>query len=149
MIHTPNAPVQFRDATLADIGAMSAIRLAVRENALTDPKRVTVRMYEDYLDRLGHGWVGTVNGKVVGFSYAAKQDNTIWALFVAPECEGRGVGAALLKLAANWLFQSGAGTVSLCTAANTRADRFYSAQGWRRGDMENATDVIYTMSQNY
>ena len=46
--------VIFRQACLEDIPAMSKIRLAVTENALSDPSRITQQMYEDYL---GHGSV--------------------------------------------------------------------------------------------
>lgn len=45
----------FRPATVADIPAMSRIRLAVTENVLSDPSRVTEQMYRDYLEPLGRG----------------------------------------------------------------------------------------------
>ena len=47
----------FRRAASADIAAMSALRLAVRENVLSNPGLVTRAMYEDFLERLGRGWV--------------------------------------------------------------------------------------------
>ena len=98
----------FRRATSHDIPAMSAIRLAVRENVLSNPNRITAQMYEDYLDLLGRGWVAEIDGRVVGFSYANKTDASIWALFIAPEYEGRGLGKRLLDLATGWLFEQGA-----------------------------------------
>ena len=137
----------YRQATSADIPAMSVIRLAVKENALTNPLAITQQMYEDYLDKLGRGWVCELDGSIVGFSYADKQDDSIWALFIAPEYEGHGIGKALLKLAVDWLFVSGASAISLGTTANTRADRFYLAQGWMRGDMKNAKEVGYTLQR--
>ena len=137
--------LQFRAATTADIPAMSAIRLAVRENRLNNPARVTTQMYEDYLERLGRGWVCEQNGEIIGFSYAEQADGSIWALFVDPEKEGLGAGAPLLKLATDWLFAQGHKTVTLGTAANTRADRFYLAQGWTRGEMKDAVEVFYTL----
>jgi hypothetical protein len=30
----------------------------------------------DYLDKLGRGWVGELDGRIVGFSYADRQDNS-------------------------------------------------------------------------
>ncbi len=135
----------FRRATAADIAAMSAIRLAVTENVLRNPGRITVQMYHDYLELLGRGWVCTSNGAVVGFSYAARADASIWALFVHPLHEGRGIGKQLLALAADWLFEGGADVVTLGTSANTRADRFYSAQGWQRGAMKDAVEVVYAL----
>ena len=135
----------FRRATTADIREMMEIRLAVKENTLSDPSIITYQMCEDYLEQLGRGWCCEVDGKILGFSYAAKADASIWALFVRPEYEGQGVGAPLLKLATEWLFSLGNAQVKLSTSANTRADRFYLAQGWQRGSMKNAVEVIYTL----
>lgn len=78
---------------------MSAIRLSVTENVLSDPARVTVQMYKDYLDKDGRGWVAEVDGKVARFSYADRAHASIWALFVSPGYEGLGLGTALLDLA--------------------------------------------------
>jgi len=135
----------FRRATLADIPAMSRIRLAVRENALSDPERITGQMYRDYLDALGRGWVAELEGELIGFSYADRTDGSIWALFVDPLREGLGAGKRLLRLAADWLFEIGFDEVRLGTAANTRADRFYAAQGWTREGMKNAVEVAYRL----
>ncbi|XLZ72846.1 GNAT family N-acetyltransferase [Massilia sp. SR12] len=138
--------LHFRRATASDIPAMTAIRLGVRENTLSDPGRITQQMYEDYLERLGRGWICERDGVVIGFSYAAREDHSIWALFVAPGHEGLGAGKQLLLLAAEWLFACGALAVKLATAANTRADRFYQAQGWQRGAMKNAIEVGYLLA---
>ena len=136
-----------RRATLEDIPSMSEIRLAVKENVLSNPARVTHQMYVDYLELSGRGWVCESNGAIIGFSYAATEDSSIWALFVRPECEGVGAGKALLALAADWLFSLGNETVTLGTAANTRADRFYLRQGWSRGEMKDAVEVYYYLSR--
>lgn len=139
------SPLHFRPAVSADIPAMSVIRLAVRENVLNNPARVTTQMYEDYLDRLGRGWVCEQGGEIIGFSYAAQADASIWALFVSPGKEGLGAGASLLRLATDWLFAQGHALVTLGTEANTRADRFYLAQGWARGEMKDEDEVFYTL----
>ncbi len=141
------ANLHFRPAVKADIPAMSAIRLAVRENVLNNPGRVTTQMYEDYLEKLGRGWVCELEGEIIGFSYAEMADGSIWALFVSPDKEGLGAGAPLLKLATEWLFSQGHQTVTLGTAADTRADRFYLAQGWVRGEMKDAVEVFYTLQR--
>jgi GNAT superfamily N-acetyltransferase len=145
---TSIAPDQaiLRQATGADIPAMSAIRLAVTENVLSNPARITPQMYEDYLEKLGRGWVAEIDGRITGFAYADRTDATIWALFVAPGYEGRGLARALLALATQWLFGLGAGEITLSTAADTRADRFYAAQGWARTGMKNAIEVGYSLS---
>jgi GNAT superfamily N-acetyltransferase len=138
-----NSSATFRQANIDDIPAMSTIRLSVRENRLGDPARITRQMYVDYLERLGRGWVAELHGEIAGFCYADRQDASIWALFIAPEHEGRGCAKRLLALAVDWLFELGNDEVRLSTAANTRADRFYAAQGWIRGAQAGAADVRY------
>lgn len=137
--------MNFREATLADIPALSEVRLSVRENVLSDPGRITREMYESYLRDAGRGWLCEDGGEVVGFSVASKADASIWALFVRPSHEGRGVGKRLLRLAAGWLFEQGAAAVTLSTAPRTRADEFYARQGWRRGGLTPGGEVCYRL----
>ncbi|MGO4379202.1 GNAT family N-acetyltransferase [Pseudoduganella sp. RAF53_2] len=140
-----NSEIRYRQANADDIPAMSAIRLMVRENVLRNPAAITPQMYLDYLSKLGRGWVGELDGRIVGFSYADRQDNSIWALFIHPDFEGRGIGTALLHLATGWLFAEGARRIALGTTPDTRADRFYKALGWVRGEMRNAGEVEFTL----
>ena len=137
--------LRLRRAVEDDIPTMMRIRFAVRENRLSDPARVTPAMCSDYLDKLGRGWVAELDGEIIGFSYADRTDASIWALFVDPAHEGRGAGKQLLRLAADWLFEIGHDEVRLGTQANTRADRFYAAQGWTRGDMKDEVEVWFTL----
>lgn len=127
---------------------MSSIRLAVRENILRDPSKVTMQMYRDYLDRDGCAWVCERGQKIVGFSYAAVADHSIWALFVDPEHEGFGAGKKLLSLACDWLFAQGAEQIQLSTSKNSRADYFYQAQGWQRIELTSSQDVKYLLRKN-
>lgn len=133
-----------RQAEHLDIPAMSRIRLAVTENVLSNPARVTTQIYEDYLEKSGRGWVAEADGEIVAFCYAASADASIWALFVQPGFEGRGLAKALLGRAVEWLFERGHDTVHLSTGAGTRADRFYAAQGWTRSPL-GASDAAYTL----
>ena len=59
-----------RPALLEDIPAMHALRLAVRENRLSDPSRVTQADYERRLAKPGASWVAEVNGSIAGFAIA-------------------------------------------------------------------------------
>jgi GNAT superfamily N-acetyltransferase len=136
-----------RRASVDDIPAMSRIRITVRENALSHPGRITEAMYRDYLDALGRGWVAELDGAIIGFSYAARTDSSIWALFVDPGHEGLGAGQQLLRLVVDWLFAIGNDEVRLGTAAGTRADRFYAAQGWRREAAKDAVEAMFRLSR--
>jgi GNAT superfamily N-acetyltransferase len=138
--------VLLRRATQADIPAMSRIRLSVTENVLRDPGRINVAMYEDFLERSGRGWVAEADGAIVGFSYADNANASIWALFIQPGQEGRGLGKALLDQATAWLFEQGHERIRLTTGAGTRADRFYAAQGWQREPV-SATEIAYTLAR--
>ena len=135
----------FREARADDIAAMLEIRLAVQENALSDPARVTHQMCLDYLDAPGHAWVCCDDEQILGFAYAIARDASIWALFVRPGHEGRGIGKELLRLAVNWLFVQGCQELRLSTTINTRADDFYRFQGWARGEWVGEGEVAYRL----
>lgn len=141
----------FRAATAADIAGMSVVRLAVRENRLSNPARITPAMYADHLGPLGRSWVCERAGRIVGFSAAALprdgRDASIWALFVLPDEEGHGIGRRLLTLATDWLFAQDAPRVVLGTAAATRADAFYARAGWQRGRMRDDVEVEFVLDR--
>lgn len=137
--------MNYRIAVEADIPAMSAIRLAVLENRLRDPSRITTQMYVDYLERTGRSWVCEVDGAVAGFACADKTDASIWALFISPASEGRGIGKRLLALMTDYLFSLGHHTLLLWTGAGTRADAFYQAQGWQRGVPDASGEIQYVL----
>jgi GNAT superfamily N-acetyltransferase len=125
-----------RIATSADIGEMHRIRLAVPENRLSDPSRVTPAHYRAMLETRGRGWVyedPSAANAIVGFAVADNATRNIWALFVQPGYEGRGIGRALHDAMVDWLFAVGDSPIWLTTDENTRAARFYAAAGWIPG----------------
>jgi len=135
----------FREAAYNDIPHMTRIRLAVTENVLRDPTRITPQMYADFLEKDGRGWVALVDDEIVAFSYANKIDGSIWALFVDPRFEGQGLGKELLTRASGWLFSLGFRRVTLSTGARTRAAQFYTRLGWRPAPSSN-DDVIFVLN---
>lgn len=137
----------FREATIEDISALSEVRLSVQENVLSNPNRITREMYETYLCEAGKGWLCEVDGEVVGFSVASSKDASIWALFVKPTHEGRGIGRRLLHLATKWLFEMGVTSIVLSTGVGTRADRWYERQGWKRGETKLDGEVWYRLDK--
>ena len=137
----------FRLANVHDIPAMSRIRLAVTENVLRDPTRITLQMYADFLEKDGRGWVALVDGEIVAFSYANRIDGSIWALFVDPRYEGQGLGKQLLSLATAWLFSLGFTQVTLSTGTRTRAAQFYKRLGWRLASSDG-DDAIFVLDQS-
>ena len=134
----------FREAAFDDIPYMTRIRLAVTENVLRDPTRITPQMYADFLEKDGRGWVALVDGDIVAFSYANRIDGSIWALFVDPRFEGQGLGKALLARATGWLFSLGFTRVTLSTGTHTRAAQFYTRLGWRLAS-SSASDSVFAL----
>jgi GNAT superfamily N-acetyltransferase len=109
---------------------MHRVRCAVRENALTDPARVTEASYAPYV-AAGTTWVAvTGDGRIAGFASLDLADASVWALFVAPGHEGAGIGRALHDTLLAHATQRGIKRLSLTTARGTRAERFYGEAGW-------------------
>ena len=119
-----------RLATVADIDGMHRVRLAVRENRLSDPGRITAADYRAALETLGRGWVIEAQGQIVAFAIAYAS-GSLWALFVDPAHEGRGHGRALHAAMVEWLWSLGLRRLWLTTAPGSRAEGFYSRLGWQ------------------
>jgi GNAT superfamily N-acetyltransferase len=118
-----------RRAVHADEARIFEIRFAVRENRLLTPTRVTSADVSWFIDHAGI-WLWDEDGVVKGFSASDTRDGSIWALFVDPEYEGRGIGRALLQAALVPLCQAGYSVAKLSTDRGTRAEQFYRRFGW-------------------
>lgn len=121
--------MHLRLATPADFSACHRVRMAVRENRLSDPSRITEADYTRALTTDGRGWLVEEADAVLGFAVAYTSGH-IWALFVDPAHEGRGIGQRLHAAMTDWLWDSGLQQARLSTEAGTRAQAFYLAQGW-------------------
>jgi len=143
-----------REATVNDIPAIQNVRHTVRENVLSDPSLVPDSAVEDYLTRRGKGWVCERNKVVVGFAIADLQDHNIWALFLRPEAEGKGIGKALHNRMLDWYFSQTNETVWLSTAPKSRAEGFYRKMGWTetgqygKGEIRFEMDAATWQAQN-
>ena len=124
-----------REATTDDIEQMHLVRNSVRENVLSNPALVTEEDYVDYITRRGKGWVCEVHGKIVGFAIADLDHNNIWALFLHPEWEGKGIGKKLHDAMLHWYFSQTKTAVWLGTAPHTWAEQFYRKMGWMQTGM--------------
>lgn len=136
--------MSIRPATLADIPQLQRIRRAVRENALSDPALVSDENYVQFLLH-GAGWVAEEDGTVAGFAIADLKGHNIWALFVDPAFERRGLGRLLHDAMLDWYFSQTAETVWLSTAPGTRAEGFYRRAGWREAGMYGKGELRFEM----
>ena len=94
----------FREAVLEDIPQIQIVRNSVKENMLSNPALVTDKDCEEYLMRRGRGWVCEIEDSIAGFSIVDLKDKNIWALFVHPAFEGKGIGKKLHDIMLNWYF---------------------------------------------
>jgi len=122
-------PLNLRRATCDDIERIFEIRFAVHENRLSDPSRVTRADCVWFITNPGI-WCWEDRGAIVGFSAADPRDGTIWALFVDPGHEGKGIGQALIDAACQTLRDAGHRMATLTTEPRSRAERFYVRNGW-------------------
>ncbi|HEX9963886.1 MAG TPA: GNAT family N-acetyltransferase [Allosphingosinicella sp.] len=123
--------MRIRAARAADIEAMHAVRLGVAENRLSDPERITPACYRPYVEQ-GAAWVAETERGLAGFAILDVAAASVWALFVAAEAEGMGIGRALHARLLEAALEQGLERLSLTTAPGTRAERFYREAGWTR-----------------
>lgn len=145
--HTrPAYTMTIREAVPADIQAMHDIRLRVRENQLSDPSVITERDYHDFMSRRTRSWVCEVDGVLAGFTMVDEEEQNLWALFVAPEQESKGIGRALHEAMLAWYFTHNE-KLKLSTAPNTRAERFYRQAGYTAIGTTPSGEVIFERSR--
>ncbi|RSK36082.1 GNAT family N-acetyltransferase [Hymenobacter metallilatus] len=137
----------YRPAHPADIPALTEVRFAVRENVLRNRTLVTEADYRDYLTRRGKGWLAEDAGRVVGFAIADVQAHNIWALFVHPDFDQRGIGKALHHLLLSWYFAHTSHPIWLSTSPGTRAEEFYRRQGWQDTGRTSSGEVRFEMTK--
>jgi GNAT superfamily N-acetyltransferase len=122
--------VLLRVARRDDVPAIQRVRHAVRENRLVS-RVIGDDEVIDHLERLGRGWVVTVQGQVVAFAIGDASNANIWALFADPAHERRGYGRRLHDEMVAWMFAQGLASIWLTTEPATRAEGFYRRAGWR------------------
>lgn len=136
----------YREATISDIKQIQIVRNAVKENRLSDPNLVPDEDVEDFLFNRGKGWVCEINHQIVGFAIADLVEDNIWALFVDPDFDQRGIGKKLQELMLDWYFKQNKKSVWLGTAPGTRAEKFYTRTGWIQIGTHGKGEVKFEMT---
>ena len=140
--------MHFKEASISDIYQIQIVRNSVNENQLSNPALVTDADCEDFLFVRGKGWICEVDTIIVGFAIVDLQENNIWALFVTPANAEKGIGKKLHSIMLNWYFKQTQQTVWLGTAPNSRAEIFYTKQGWTKVGMHGNNEVKFEMTFN-
>ena len=137
-----------RNATIADFEELHRVRMLVRENQLSDPTKVTFEHYAEMLEKHDSGWLCELEGQVVGFAIADVASSSIWALFVLPAFEGKGVGKRLHDIMVNWCFDYAAlDKLWLTTDPATRAEAFYLKAGWQSMGLDESGEMRFELSK--
>ncbi len=136
----------YREATVADITQISVVRLAVKENVLSNRALVTNEDYINYLTINGKGWVCETNGQIAGFAIADLPGHNVWALFIDPEFAGQGIGKHLHNMMLDWYFKQTDHTIWLGTGFNTKAETFYRMQGWAEAGLNGTKETRFEMT---
>lgn len=135
-----------RFANVEDIPQLQFIRGAVKENILNNPLLVS---YNDYLSLItegGKGWVHQHQNTITGFAIVDIQKNNIWALFVHPDHENKGIGRLLHDEMLSWYFQNQQQPLWLTTAMGTRAEQFYRLSGWEQIGINASNEIIFEIT---
>ena len=135
-----------REATTADIPQIQVVRNSVKENMLSDPALVPDKDVEDYIHNRGKGWVCEINGNIAGFAIVSVKDHNVWALFIQPGHDKKGIGKRLHEEMMNWYFSQTNEVIWLGTAPNTRAEAFYRKAGWREAGLHGKGEIKFEMT---
>lgn len=136
----------YRPINQSDIDALYEVRMSVLENQIADqsmiPRELVVEVLND-----GGSYACLHQEHIVGFSMATAS-GSIFALFVRPEYEGKGIGKTLLNMMLDYLKTKGVSKATLTTQPKSRADQFYQLQGWIRGEINTEGDVEFHYDLN-
>jgi GNAT superfamily N-acetyltransferase len=135
-----------REARISDIQQIQIVRNTVKENRLSNPALVTDEDCKNYLTNRGRGWVCENENKIVGFAIVDLLDHNVWALFVDPDFEGRGIGKRLHDDMLDWYFNQTKMKIWLGTAPKTRAERFYRKAGWKEVGVHGHGEIKFEMT---
>lgn len=136
----------FREALIKDIQEIQMVRNAVKENMLSDPRKVTDKDVEDYITNRGKGWVCEMNNSIIGFAIVSVTDHNVWALFIHPGFEKKGIGRILHDKMMDWYFSQTDEIIWLSTEPGTRAETFYRIAGWRESGIHGRGEIKFEMT---
>ena len=138
----------FREALITDIPQIQLVRNSVTENTLSDPALVPDKDVADYIINRGKGWVCEIDKTVVGFAIVSVTDNNVWALFIQPGNDKKGIGKKLHEIMMDWYFANTDKTIWLSTSPGTRAEQFYRKAGWQEIGIHGKGEIKFEMTED-
>ncbi len=125
---------------------MHTIRLAVKENVLSNPLAITENDYVEFITTKGKGWVCEHNEQILGFAIVDFKDHNVWALFVDPNHERMGIGNRLHAIMIDWYFSHYTEKLHLGTAPYSKAEKLYIKAGWKEIGTEKNGDIRFELN---
>ncbi len=136
--------ITIRTARMTDVETIFDVRTSVTGNHLSREdlrqRGITETVVADMIEKRLCAWVATENDKTIGFSMILPDEGSLFAAFVLPEYQGKGVGRRLVLLAEQELFKH-CEVAWLETDKNSRAAKFYLQLGWGNKKMINGNDI--------
>lgn len=137
-----------RVATVGDIEALFEIRTSVVQNHLSREQMTELgiipQVLADSINEAPCAWIAEVQGKPAAFSMVDLAEGEVFAMFVLPAYENRGLGRLLMAVAEQALFEHHE-EIFLITdgRGDVRANGFYQRLGWSVIDDVDGDDVRY------
>lgn len=137
-----------RPATEADIDTLFDIRTSVTQNHLSMEQLaelgITAAALAEAVRSGPCAWIAELDGVAAGFAMVDAEAGEVFALFVRPPFEGRGLGRLLMDEAERTLFRHH-DRIWLVTDGHEhiRANGFYLRQGWTFACRVDERDVRY------
>jgi GNAT superfamily N-acetyltransferase len=135
-----------REAQIKDIPSLKVVRNAVLENTLSDPSLISDADYQAHILSKGKAWVCEMNNQITGFVMVDLIKHNVWALFVHPDFEKKGIGLQLHDVMLDWYFLQTDTHLRLGTEVNTRAESFYRKAGWKAIGHESNGEILFEMT---
>lgn len=124
---------QIRPALVSDVPHLFRLRTSVNENHLSVEQLAQMGITEETVAGMiaasPCAWVAVVGDQPVGFSMIDMDEASLFAAFVLPTHQGRGLGRKLVLAAEEKLFECHE-EIWLETGRETRAAGFYRSLGW-------------------
>ncbi len=131
--------VRIRVAVPSDVNGLFTVRTSVQENMMTREEMQALGITEASVSAMiaasDCAWVATQGEEIIGFSMIIPEEACLFAAFVLPGHQGKGIGKRLVSVAEDALFSLHP-SAWLETGKRTRAAAFYRHTGWG-----NETDI--------